>query len=186
MLAAGQSPRSSSRFTSSNVKRLWSTTRVVGVVLGVLVASACSGSAADVAGPSAPVQETQQQPRQVVEQTPSFLRTGWIWPINGFYRTYDFNLQTVGGVSSIEVRNWQQIGSLGGQSSQIYRNATFAATSRQLVIATTTGYVEAYEILQVSATEMLLRDTAGNQVIWYNCRKPGWPDLIHASVRSCN
>lgn len=132
-------------------------------------------------GPEDPpiVQKTRNDP-------PAWLVQGWAWPDETGYgvRTYDFTRTAVAGLRSVEIRNWQYLGTLGWQSNQNYTYATYTATDNTITITTATGYQEEWDVIERTETTVTLGSTIRGNVRWYNC-SAGWPYLIKASTRGC-
>ncbi len=99
-------------------------------------------------------------------------------------RTYDFTQMQAAGKRTVEIRAWQQIGTLGWQSNQQF-TAAFEADRNQISLVSPTGYREFWKISEVNPSYMKVTDTNDRSFYWFNCKEPGWPHLIHASMRAC-
>jgi hypothetical protein len=118
------------------------------------------------------------------DTTPEFLRTGWILEIaSNAARTYDFPQIQAAGQQTVEIRAWQNLGTLGWQSNQQY-TASYQATNDRVLITSATGFQEIWDILSIEPTRLLI-SLNGQQTYIYNCNEPGWPILIKSSVRGC-
>lgn len=128
-----------------------------------------------------------QQPNRGPSGPPAFLMQAWIWVVAppSVVRTYDFTQQQAAGKFTVEIREWQNIGTLGWQSNQIF-TALFTATAESISLQSATGYREEWRIVQRYSDAMIVQDTRGNRYAWYNCSASGWPPLIYQSMRGCN
>ncbi|MBD0377699.1 MAG: hypothetical protein ICV51_18980 [Flavisolibacter sp.] len=125
-----------------------------------------------------------QPDEKIRDTTPGFLLKGWILPIaSNVVRTYDFTQMQAAGKRTVEIRAWQQIGTLGWQSNQLY-TAIYEATDKQVVMTSPTGYREVWDIISVEPTKILV-NLNGQQTYIFNCSEPGWPTLVKASMRGC-
>lgn len=117
---------------------------------------------------------------------PEFLLQAWIWVIApNAMRTYDFTQLQAAGRRTVEIRGWQQIGTLGWQSNQAF-TADFTANTQEISIVSPTGYRESWVIVDRESYGMVVeRVSTGEQSVWYNCEAEGWPALIYASMRGC-
>lgn len=118
---------------------------------------------------------------------PSFLLQGWIIPAaSTVVATYDFTQMVANGIRTVEVRVWQQIGSLNWQSNQMFPTYTFtySPASKEIKMRSSNGRTETWTILKVEDEKMLV-ERDGQQVYAYNCSSPHWPDIIKRSMRGC-
>ncbi len=120
-----------------------------------------------------------------VDTTPDFLLQGWIWPIaSNSVRTYDFTQAQAADRRTVEIRAWQNIGTLGWQSYQSY-TAVFEADDHHISMSTATGYPEEWSITSIQSETMVVMNQSGASYTWYNCSAAGWPALIYSSNRGC-
>lgn len=121
-------------------------------------------------------------------ETPQFLRTGFIEDRSGglgtAVQTFDFTQIEAAGRRTVEIRNWQRIGSLGWQSNQQF-TADYQANDGQVSFRSPTGFVETLTFLEVRTDSLIVRDAAGATRQLFNCTAAGWPELIKASNRAC-
>jgi hypothetical protein len=117
---------------------------------------------------------------------PAFLQTAFIEQTSeSTATTYDFTQLEAHGVRTVEIRNWQRIGTLGWQSNQSF-SAVFEATDEEVVISSATGFEDVWTIVTVAPDGLEIRDSFGVQRVLFNCASSNWPQLVRASTRACN
>jgi hypothetical protein len=122
----------------------------------------------------------------VSPSVPPFLQTAFIEVTSQFTATtYDFIQQQAAGRMTMEIRNWQRIGTLGWQSFQQF-TADYQANDQQLTFVSPTGFTDTWTFQAVGPQGMDVIDSAGRIRNLFNCAAPGWPTLIALSTRSCS
>lgn len=144
--------------------------------------------------PPAPEDATQptptdgdaQQALDISPVVPTFLQTAFIEMTSAFTATtYDFVQQQAAGRQTMEIRNWQRIGSLGWQSNQQF-TADYEANNELVVFVSPSGFADRWTFVAVGPQGMDVIDSAGRVRNLFNCTAPGWPTLIAFSTRSCS
>jgi hypothetical protein len=140
-----------------------------------------TGAAPGVSSPSPP---TAGQVA-INPAVPAFLQTAFIEMTSPFTATtYDFVQQQAAGRMTMEIRNWQRIGTLGWQSFQQF-TADYQANDQLVTFVSPDGYADTWTYYAVGPIGMDVIDSAGRLRSLFNCTAAGWPTLILWSTRSC-
>ena len=178
------------------------------ILIAALTAAGCGGgeedvtpTAASTATPGSTAASPAQTPLDAVQtaspggtqvamdvssSVPAFLQTAFIEITSQFTATtYDFIQQQAAGRMTMEIRNWQRIGSLGWQSNQQF-TADYQANDQMVSFVSPTGFTDTWRFYAVGPQGMDVIDSAGRIRNLYNCAAPVWPLLISLSTRSCS
>lgn len=122
-----------------------------------------------------------------VDTSPSFLLQGWIHhTAPTAATTYDFTQAHAAGRRTVEIRNWQYIGTLGWHINSSIP-ADYTADEDEISFSSpTAGYSREWRIVERHPDRIVMQDQRGGAPFTlFNCTASGWPDLIRASTRGC-
>ena len=166
------------------MKRLWR--QCLGMLPALAILGCGGASSGDASAADSAMTRTAPAAARPAN-VPEFLYTAFIelGQLGNTAQTFDFTQQAYAGVQTVEIRNWQKIGSLGWQSYQLY-SAAYDTNGQQVRIVSPTGFSDLWTIVAVSQGFIDIVDQQGIQRRLFNCLTPGWPPLIFASTRACN